>query len=316
MLAERDRAGLDDQVVERRHDLSLGGRGLDARPRFDGAAHVHLGREIEVRRGGLGLGHSPGDRLLELGQVLVGRGSLGRLRALARSGSRLGGHGRRWRGRRRAGARSPRRRGPCRHRPLDVRLDDPAARPRAGERFQVEPLLARDAACQRRGLDPPVPARRRRGRGLRRASPRGPRSVAASAAAFRFALCRGAVPGRLLSCLAHARDHLADRQGVSLLGEGLDQGAGGGRLVDHVGLVGLDLDQLLAERDLVAGRLHPAKDRALLHRVREPGHDDVLRHWTTALPPASPALRSPRARGGGSPPAPCASRRAWARPRR
>ena len=39
---------------------------------LDGAAHVDLGLQVEVRRGRLRLGHPPRDRGLELGKVLVG----------------------------------------------------------------------------------------------------------------------------------------------------------------------------------------------------------------------------------------------------
>ena len=238
-----------------------------------------------MRGGGLRLGHPPGDGLLELRQVLVGNRSLGRLRALARPRSWLA------RGRpvRRRRGLSRHRRGPGGHGPLDVGLHDPPARPRAGERRQVEPLLARHPSCQRRCLHPPVPAGGRGGGlgrrphgGLRRFPLRGVLGWRRFARGLRFAFRRRAVAGRLLPCLAHPRDHLADRQRVALGGQGLDQGPAGGRLVDHVGLVGLDLDQLLAERDLVAGRLQPAQDRALLHRVREPRHDDVLGHYYSA----------------------------------
>ena len=46
-------------------------------------------------------------------------------------------------------------------------------------------------------------------------------------------------------------------------------------LVRHVGLVGLDLDQLVPAGDLVAVGLEPLEDRALLHRVGQAGHRDV-----------------------------------------
>src|SRR4029077_4524683 len=46
-------------------------------------------------------------------------------------------------------------------------------------------------------------------------------------------------------------------------------------LVGHVRLVGLDFNQLLADCHLLAHPLQPGEDRPLLHRVREPGHDDV-----------------------------------------
>ncbi len=72
VLAKRDRARLDDHVVERRHRLALLRRRLDPCSRRHRPRHVDLRREIEVRRGGLRLGHPPGDGLLELRQVLGG----------------------------------------------------------------------------------------------------------------------------------------------------------------------------------------------------------------------------------------------------
>ena len=111
-----------------------------------------------------------------------------------------------------------------------------------------------------------------------------------------------------LRSITDPSDHLADRQGRPLVGHDLHQRPRRVCLEDHVRLVGLDLDQLLAELDLVADRLHPLEDRALLHRVREARHDDVLGHQIsglnsgrarlrpvglrlTALPPSSPAPR-------------------------
>ena len=66
VLAQRERAGLDDHVVEGGHDVALLRRRLEARPGLDRAAHVDLGLQVEVRRGRLRLGHPPGDGLLEL----------------------------------------------------------------------------------------------------------------------------------------------------------------------------------------------------------------------------------------------------------
>src|SRR5262249_43336315 len=90
--------------------------------------------------------------------------------------------------------------------------------------------------------------------------------------------------------LPNPRDGIADRQGVALLRQHFDEGPGEIRLVDHVGLIGLDLDQLLADGHVVADGLEPLENRSLLHRVREPGHDDLVRHqrlpssvWSAAL---------------------------------
>ena len=84
--------------------------------------------------------------------------------------------------------------------------------------------------------------------------------------------------GNDLAGLADPRDHLSDRERGVFLGDHLDQRARSGRLVHHVGLVGLDLHELFALLDGIAGRLHPAQDRSLLHRVRQARHDDVGRH--------------------------------------
>ena len=53
------------------------------------------------------------------------------------------------------------------------------------------------------------------------------------------------------------------------------QHAVGVGLVGHVGLVRLDLDELLAALDLVPVGLQPLEDRALLHGVGQAGHRDV-----------------------------------------
>jgi hypothetical protein len=204
----------------------------------------------------------------------------------------------------------------CGHRPLDVGLDDPPAGPGARDRLQLEPALTGDPPGERRGLDPPVPGRggnwfRSRPRLGRRLyllpatcwlSFRGSLLAARRRlllarflfrltffrlARFLLSLCLGrSVTGRRrLPRLADPRDHLADRQRGALLGDDLDQGAAGVGLVDHVRLVGLDLDQLLALRHLVPDRLQPAQDRPLLHRVGQAGHDDFRRHQG-ALPGA------------------------------
>ena len=57
------------------------------------------------------------------------------------------------------------------------------------------------------------------------APPRRPRLAPPPQRASRLALRRGAVAGRLLPCLAHPRDHLADRQRVPLLRRGSRPGS-------------------------------------------------------------------------------------------
>ena len=80
--------------------------------------------------------------------------------------------------------------------------------------------------------------------------------------------------GRDAAALADLRDRLADRERVALLGHDLERPRLVG-LVGHVGLVRLDLDELLALGDLVAVGLEPLEDRALLHGVGQAGHRDV-----------------------------------------
>jgi hypothetical protein len=242
-----------------------------------------------VRRGRLRLRHPAGHGLLQLGQLLHGGLALGGLDRLAHArgccrGSRCG-RGR-WGGRL-----------------LHVGLDDAPTGPRAGDRSQVEAPLLRYAAGDRGGLDPAIAGGGRwGGGGSRRFSLGGGccRLRGGGRLGRRLGFCRpllslpGAVAHRLLgrgpagavaldfARLTHLCDHLADRLGVPLLGDDLHQRSGGVGLVDHVGLVGLDLDQLVADRDLVADRLQPLQHGALLHRVGEAGHDDV-RHLAPSM---------------------------------
>ena len=73
----------------------------------------------------------------------------------------------------------------------------------------------------------------------------------------------------------HARDDLAHRDRLALLGEDLGDRArrGGGQL--HVDLVGRDLDDGLAVLDGVADLDRPLEDRALGDRLAARGGDDV-----------------------------------------
>src|SRR4029453_13477705 len=80
-LAQRETAGLDDHVVERRGGPALLDNLLELRPHLDRSRHVDLHLEIEVRDGRLRLRHPPRNRLLEtverddLGLALGGLGS-------------------------------------------------------------------------------------------------------------------------------------------------------------------------------------------------------------------------------------------------
>ena len=83
------------------------------------------------------------------------------------------------------------------------------------------------------------------------------------------------------SSLAAALGAVAERAIVSPTGSvspslaTIAEHAVGVGLVGHVGLVGLDLDELLAALDLVPVGLQPLEDRALLHGVGQAGHRDV-----------------------------------------
>ena len=150
---------------------------------------------------------------------------------------------------------------------------------------------------RRRGLALRSP-RRRPARALRPRPPRPPRRLPR-----RFGSRRPRLPRRLgsrrsasrraprpwpspapcrfaarLARIADARDRLADRQRVALLGHDLDQRAVGVGLVGHVGLVGLDLHERLAALDLAALLDQPLEDGPLLHRVGQAGHRDVGGH--------------------------------------
>ena len=114
-----------------------------------------------MRRGRLRLRHPARDRLLQLRELFVGDLALGGLRDVRDRASGRGACARRpalglraqpRRPLRHAG--HPRRRVTRGRRALDVRLDDPAARPGAREAGQVEALLLRDPARERRGFRP------------------------------------------------------------------------------------------------------------------------------------------------------------------
>ena len=89
-VAQRERARLDHEVVERGRGLVAGG-GLELLAELDGLLHVDLDVEHEVGRGGLGLRHPPRDRLLQAREVLVGDVAAAALAVLLRRGDG-GGH--------------------------------------------------------------------------------------------------------------------------------------------------------------------------------------------------------------------------------
>ena len=70
VLAQGQRAGLDDHVVEGGDDVALGAASsLTRAARLDRPRHVDLGLEVEVRRGRLRLRHPAGDGRLELREL-------------------------------------------------------------------------------------------------------------------------------------------------------------------------------------------------------------------------------------------------------
>ena len=184
--------------------------------------------------------------------------------------------------------------------PLDVSLDDPPTGPRPGEPMQIEPAVASDPLGDRRGLDASVASARGCG---------GRRAAAAGAGAAVWPGRRGAVaplePVAVSSARGSRRCRRRRHRHLRRVPDPRDRSPTGSvspscarismsvpasvGLVDHVRLVGLDLDQLVADRDLVADALQPAQDRPLLHRVGEPRHDD-LAPSATALQGRSAAL--------------------------
>ena len=117
MLAQRERARLDHHVVVGRHRLARAPGLAQLGPEADRLLHVDLGVQGEVGDRRLRLRHPLGDLDLDA------RGLHGRDDALG-------------------AARSRRRRG----RRLEIGLDDPPARARAGDAPQVDLRLARQRA--------------------------------------------------------------------------------------------------------------------------------------------------------------------------
>ena len=101
-----------------------------------------------------------------------------------------------------------------------------------------------------------------------------PPSSSPPADASCLGLLRAAALRRRRGALADARDDLADRERRALVGDDLERAVRVG-LVRHRRLVRLDLDELVALRDLVPLGLEPLEDRALLHGVGQPRHGHV-----------------------------------------
>ena len=173
---------------------------------------------------------------------------------------------------------------------LDVLGDDPAVRPGAGERGEVDAALARDPARERRRLDPPAagPGGRRRCGGDRGAARRCAR-LGRSAGRGRSApgsdrtiwrRCVSSTRRRSITAIVVADLDLA------LLDDDLEEDAVEVRLDLLRHLVGVELVERLVLLDRVALRLQPADDRAGLHPLPEPRQLDLGRHQRT------PARRS------------------------
>src|SRR6478735_8344520 len=69
VLAQRQRTGLDHHVVERRHHGVLRSQRFQLSPPLNRLTHIHRSTQIEVRRGGLRLGHPARDHLLGLREL-------------------------------------------------------------------------------------------------------------------------------------------------------------------------------------------------------------------------------------------------------
>ena len=175
-LAQRERAGLDDEVVERRArarstDASSSWRAADAR-----LLHVDVDVQREVRDGRPRLGHPSGDQLLGARQLL-------------RLGLALGPTA--------VGLGRCRRRGRLRRRPvaargLDVGLDDPPARAAALQTAEIDRQLAGHPPSDGRGLDPLAASPLPDGEWAARAGSGAGRSAAAVAALRALAPARRA----------------------------------------------------------------------------------------------------------------------------
>ena len=256
---ERDRRELREDV---RHAHALVAQPLVELLR---ARHVRGHRDLE--RGRLpGFGQAARDRLAERRE----RDDLGLERRGADRGVRGRGRG-----------------------ALDVLGDDPPFGAGPGQAREVDAALARDAAGQRRRLDPPVGARRFLLLGV------APRRRLAAALALLLARGRRRaflllvlvdldcglllVLGDVLALLADDRDPLADLDLLALAGEDLQQDAARVGLDLLRDLVRVELVERLAllardARPSSALGLQPADDRARLHALAEPGQADVNRH--------------------------------------
>ena len=295
-LHQRGGRRLHDEVVDR-HLVGLGAVlrrfRVDRLARRQQRVELDIGGQIVMRNVALGGGQPLRHRLAHgivrhggiaaLGIEQARIGQRPRQRQGGRSGCRLRGLAR---GRGRRGLRGGLHGPPC-QRLFDIRLHDAPAGAGAGDERQVHLALARDPPGQRRGehalprggdrrgdsgrcrcsfhLDlglPCLSSPARGGRGAKRRRGRGGRGGARI-----LALARQHGDGRVDLHALRAFRHQDLRQRALI--DGFDF---------HRRLVGLDLGDHVARLDRVAFLLQPLGERALLHRRRQRGHQDVGRH--------------------------------------
>ena len=300
-----ERLELGAQRDARLHvDLGAQLEGRDRRPRLGHAARDEALRAGELLRrdvalGGAGLGDGGrGRRCGGSCPVLRVRQELRELRALQPGPTaRAAATGRRGGGRR--GARSARG-------ALDVVLDDPSPGP-----VPVTPCRSMPCSRARRRASGDAfsrPSGRAAGAagsgaigaagaGVAGASAGGGAAAGAGGAAADAAVGAGGAAGagvgrrrgrRAVPAGVQRRDDAADGQRLARARDDL-QHPGRVGLVRQRRLVGLDLRQRLAARDRIAVGLQPLEDRALLHRVRQPRHDDLGHDYARSRNVASTA---------------------------
>ena len=227
-------------------------------PRRDDLRHVDVRRDGEDRDRRRRLGHPAGDRRLRRRRLMDADLALAgdrRTRRRSRGGIRLG----------------------CRS--CHILDGDSAARAGAGE------LVEGDAELDR------SPARDRRRDGTSRCSvvDGGPLLGGQDHSGGRSQpLGRRRRRPCLATCLAVAvrerRDRLSHGHGRALGGKDRVERPVPLGLVDHGGLVGLDLDQALASLESLARGLQPAEDDRVGHRVGELRHGQLAgRHGASVL---------------------------------
>ncbi len=182
------------------------------------------------------------------------------------------------------GARLNRRGGRLRLRGrFGIFLGDAAAAAGAFDLRDIEIVFGGDAAHGRRRLGIG---------GLRRRFRFGFRGFG-----FRFRLGLGFfwlfLPGGRSGCLALAFADLAqeraDLDRLAVLDHDFAEHAGSGRRHFDRHLVGLELDQRLIRRHLIARLLEPLRDGRLRHRFAQRGHANFRRHSSLAFPKPEPA---------------------------